>query len=281
MSKPYVVIGGAGLVETGVELRRHFEPWGLKAGGVIFLDGGDVTRTPGDLDTAICTGRSARACACIYLPIGPIRSRGRAAPQSHRRPDDPSARRHGTTSSASARRSDAPQSSVDLAHRARRDRACLAARRDRVGAVHTAWGRQRMPTEIESQLQAQYPGSTRRLAARHVFGTLIASGITIAGKDGKPFVSISTLRVAVAFKPMLRKVVRVDSLDVEGVLVDLAVQPDPKPEPLPGSAEANAKPSAWIVDLPSITVHDARVLTATGDPSMTSRSKAARTCTMA
>src|SRR5688572_32477590 len=36
-----VVIGGAGLFETGVEVRRHWEPWGIKAGWVVFVDGGD------------------------------------------------------------------------------------------------------------------------------------------------------------------------------------------------------------------------------------------------
>ncbi|HET9621315.1 MAG TPA: BamA/TamA family outer membrane protein [Kofleriaceae bacterium] len=39
-----VVIGGAGLVETGVELRRLLGTIGIPIGGNVFLDGGDVTR---------------------------------------------------------------------------------------------------------------------------------------------------------------------------------------------------------------------------------------------
>ena len=46
-----VVIGGAGLIETGVELRRELGTlWGLPLGGNLFLDGGDVTRTWDELD---------------------------------------------------------------------------------------------------------------------------------------------------------------------------------------------------------------------------------------
>jgi translocation and assembly module TamA len=46
-----VVIGGAGLIETGVELRRRLgtlATWPI--GGNLFLDGGDVTETPEQLD---------------------------------------------------------------------------------------------------------------------------------------------------------------------------------------------------------------------------------------
>ncbi len=45
-------IGGAAVIEAGAELRAPL-PWsffGLPMGGVVFLDGGDVTRTPGELD---------------------------------------------------------------------------------------------------------------------------------------------------------------------------------------------------------------------------------------
>jgi len=46
-----VVIGGAGLIETGVELRRHLGTvWSLPIGANLFLDGGDVTETTDQLD---------------------------------------------------------------------------------------------------------------------------------------------------------------------------------------------------------------------------------------
>lgn len=46
-----VPIGGGGIIETGVELRRFIgKKFGLRWGVVGFLDGGDVTETPGQLD---------------------------------------------------------------------------------------------------------------------------------------------------------------------------------------------------------------------------------------
>jgi outer membrane protein assembly factor BamA len=48
-----VVIGGAGLIETGVELRRPIGTLGgVPLGGNLFLDGGDVTLTVDQLDPA-------------------------------------------------------------------------------------------------------------------------------------------------------------------------------------------------------------------------------------
>jgi len=50
-SGPSAPIGGAGLIETGVELRRQLGTlWALPVGANVFLDGGDVQCTPEDLD---------------------------------------------------------------------------------------------------------------------------------------------------------------------------------------------------------------------------------------
>jgi translocation and assembly module TamA len=69
-----VPIGGAAMIETGVELRVPFELFGIPMGAAAFLDGGDVTETPGDLLQAgnlhWAAGLSFRP---YYLPIGPIR----------------------------------------------------------------------------------------------------------------------------------------------------------------------------------------------------------------
>lgn len=68
-----VVIGGGGLIETGVELRTRFSPLGIKAGGVIFLDGGDVTEDAYDLDPTNLHWAVGIGLRFYYLPIGPIR----------------------------------------------------------------------------------------------------------------------------------------------------------------------------------------------------------------
>ena len=68
-----VVIGGGGLIETGIELRTRFSPLGLKAGGVLFLDGGDVTEDAYDLDPTNLHWAVGAGLRFFYLPIGPIR----------------------------------------------------------------------------------------------------------------------------------------------------------------------------------------------------------------
>jgi outer membrane protein assembly factor BamA len=72
MNTAPVVVGGAALVETSIELRRVLGTLGgLDIGGVVFLDGGDVTGTVNELDVtnqhwAVGGGLNLRS------PIGPI-----------------------------------------------------------------------------------------------------------------------------------------------------------------------------------------------------------------
>src|SRR5690349_20530933 len=68
-----VVVGGAAQFETGFELRRHWEPWGIKAGWVVFLDGGDVTMTPEELVLGNLHWVVGAGLRLFYLPIGPFR----------------------------------------------------------------------------------------------------------------------------------------------------------------------------------------------------------------
>jgi hypothetical protein len=131
-----------------------------------------------------------------------------------------------------------------------------------IGVVHTEWGRQRMKKEIETQLQAEFPGSTVGSLQGTPFGTLIASGITIAGKDGRPFITIAELTIDASLKPLANRVVRVQTVSADGVLIDLTAQPDPKPTK-PASTDAKkgeSKPSSWDIELPDIAVHHATII---------------------
>lgn len=135
-----------------------------------------------------------------------------------------------------------------------------------VGAVHTEWGRQRMKKEIESQLQAQFPGSTVGSLQGTPFGTLIASGITIAGKDGRPFITIAELTIDASLKPLANRVVRVQTVAADGVLIDLTAQPDPKPSTAASETKkGDSKPSSWDIELPDIAVHHATVISSDGE----------------
>ena len=68
-----VVIGGAALVEAGLELRIPLgEPYGVPLGLVAFLDSGDVRDTPDELDFThlhVAVGGGLR----VQTPVGPIR----------------------------------------------------------------------------------------------------------------------------------------------------------------------------------------------------------------
>lgn len=68
-----VPIGGAAMVETGVELRVPFPLFGIPMGAALFLDGGDVTNTPGELDVRRLHWAAGIGLRPFYLPIGPIR----------------------------------------------------------------------------------------------------------------------------------------------------------------------------------------------------------------
>ncbi len=67
-----LVIGGAELLETSFELRHGLgSPYGIDLGGVVFLDGGDVTSKVGELDLARlhwAVGGGVRWLS----PIGPV-----------------------------------------------------------------------------------------------------------------------------------------------------------------------------------------------------------------
>jgi outer membrane protein assembly factor BamA len=67
-----VVVGGAALVETSLELRRSLgSPGGVDLGGLLFLDGGDVTSTVSELN--VLDQHWAVGAGLRYLsPIGPI-----------------------------------------------------------------------------------------------------------------------------------------------------------------------------------------------------------------
>jgi outer membrane protein assembly factor BamA len=68
-----VPIGGAAMVETGVELRVPFKLFGVPMGAAAFLDGGDVTMEPGEIELGNLHWAAGMSLRPYYLPIGPIR----------------------------------------------------------------------------------------------------------------------------------------------------------------------------------------------------------------
>ncbi|MBV8756633.1 MAG: BamA/TamA family outer membrane protein, partial [Deltaproteobacteria bacterium] len=68
----HLVIGGAELLETSFELRHGLgSPWGIDLGGVVFLDGGDVTSRVGELDVGHLHWAAGGGLRWLS-PIGPV-----------------------------------------------------------------------------------------------------------------------------------------------------------------------------------------------------------------
>ena len=134
-----------------------------------------------------------------------------------------------------------------------------------IGALHTAWGRERVRRIAEEQLTAVFPGSTIGEVDGSVFGSLIVHDVTILGRDKQPFITVKTVVVQAALSPLVHKTARVESILADGVVVyvhDQGPAPAQKPEPPSGPSE----PSAWSVELRQIQIADARIeiKTATG-----------------
>jgi outer membrane protein assembly factor BamA len=69
-----VVVGGAGLVETGAELRVPLgRPQGLQLGGVAFVDGGDLEASASQLSATRLHWAAGLGLRWFFLPLGPIR----------------------------------------------------------------------------------------------------------------------------------------------------------------------------------------------------------------
>lgn len=68
-----VPVGGAGLIETGLELRAPFTIKKREFGAVAFVDGGDVTESPSALSAPHLHWAAGMGLRWFVLPLGPVR----------------------------------------------------------------------------------------------------------------------------------------------------------------------------------------------------------------
>ena len=133
-----------------------------------------------------------------------------------------------------------------------------------IAVINTDWGRDLMRRRLESMLKDQFPGGAKigRIEGS-LFNTLTAFDIELDGRDGKPMVQISALTIDAALRPLVSEHVRVDSLVIDGLVVDIHPQPPGPPEPAappaPPPSTTSGAPSAWAIDLPRIEVHGAQI----------------------
>nr|HEX4313779.1 translocation/assembly module TamB domain-containing protein [Kofleriaceae bacterium] len=129
--------------------------------------------------------------------------------------------------------------------------------------LHTDWGRDKLRAEIESQLQARFPGGAKLGAVEgSVLGTLVLRDLELDGRDTKPMVTVDKIAVSVSLPALLEAIVRVQSLDVDGVAVSIRPQPPAPPEPADAgdaTPKAGAAARAWRIELPHVEVSNASV----------------------
>jgi len=127
-----------------------------------------------------------------------------------------------------------------------------------IGAVHTDWGRNKIRTTIVAELQADFPGSTIAAVQGSPFGTITLRGVELRGRDGTPILKIEKLDVEAQLRPLLHKRVHVDSIKLTNVEAFVHEQPPKPPSKTPPSTTPS-EPSAWTIELPSISLEGGRV----------------------
>jgi hypothetical protein len=127
-------------------------------------------------------------------------------------------------------------------------------------ALHTAAGRDRIRAEVASRLAGALGGQVRieRLDGS-VLGELVAHGVELDGPDHRPMLTIGTLRFALALRPLLGRVARLDHVRAEDVTLTI---PD-------DWHQATVSPSRWALELPDVTVTRARLVIARGPVELT------------
>ena len=132
-------------------------------------------------------------------------------------------------------------------------------------AIHTDWGRNVVRERAVKALAGAFPGGAK--IARidgSVFGELVISGIELDGSDGTPLVTVGTVKVRVALAPLLSRIVRIESLEIDDVALAHREQAAPaSPAPPPVVATAAGEPSPWTIEVDHVEVHRASAVIAT------------------
>ncbi len=134
--------------------------------------------------------------------------------------------------------------------------------------VHTDWGRERIRRKLESTLNDSFPGgATIGKLEGSVFGALVIRDLEIRSLDGKPAITIKTLRAELALAPLFHKTARVDTLTAEDVTMTVGDSPLTRPPddtPVTISEPAGtASGSAWSIELVELGVHRGTLSTVT------------------
>jgi hypothetical protein len=117
--------------------------------------------------------------------------------------------------------------------------------------VHTGWGRGLIKDQIETALRSSFPGgATIGALEGSVLGDFTLKDLVIRDLEGKPAITVGTLRANVALGKLMRRTAEIETLELEDVTIVMGkaplVAPDEDDEP--------SDPTSWSVQLPSIDV---------------------------
>ncbi len=141
-----------------------------------------------------------------------------------------------------------------------------------IAFIHTDSGREVVRVKVEDQLQNTFTGgATIGKLEGSPFGDLVLRDFVINGPDGKPAITIGTLRTHIRIFDLLKKDIRLDHLIVDKVDAHLKQNPDGTyqiAQLLKPSTEPDTGPSKWTIVLPKVQVRDAHVQLETQDPEL-------------
>jgi hypothetical protein len=123
--------------------------------------------------------------------------------------------------------------------------------------LETSWGREQIRSHAEAALADSFPGSRVESIDGSVFGTLVLHGISIAGADGKPVVTVGTVEVEVNMFALLIKHVRVKRLAVD----DVVIVPH---APATKESKEDGGGGSWSLALENVEVRHAQIVMPAG-----------------
>ncbi|HTR49148.1 MAG TPA: translocation/assembly module TamB domain-containing protein [Kofleriaceae bacterium] len=131
-------------------------------------------------------------------------------------------------------------------------------------ALHTDWGRDHLRRELETRLDGALGGPVHigRLDGS-VLGELIAHDVELDGPDQQPIMTIATVHVELALRPLLRHVARIDRLGADDVTVTVPAgwRPPPRSE--------TPSTSRWDLDVRDLEVTGGHVIVTAATPDRT------------
>ena len=129
--------------------------------------------------------------------------------------------------------------------------------------IHTDYGREVIRTQVEARMNDVFIGGASIAGIEgSPFGDLRLKGIILNGPDGKPAISIGTLKLKLGLLPLVSKQARLRGLSAEDVEVDL--RRDAKGDLEIAHMIKPAPSSGWSIDIPEIVVRRGHVAFDTG-----------------